>query len=320
MKLDKGLSGLLEGSPKNWGRWGDDDEVGALNFLTSQQVITAAACVRQGEVHTLQVPMANPAGDPVFGDGRLGRGPAQRFMTRDKSTYTTGRAAPSPGGVLSADDAMFCHLQGSTQVDALGHAWYDDKLWNGFPADLTIGGLKRASIFPIAERGIVGRGVLLDMARHRGKERLDLDEPYSHTDLLECAEAQHVEIRKRDILLVRTGYLTMFYANRAKWAQDVRMPGLEYSRELVEWFHEMEIPSIGNDTLGVEVLADPENIDIPLHCALMRNLGVTFTEVLWLEGLAEGCLRHSQYDFMYVAAPLKVVEGAGAPVNPVAIL
>jgi kynurenine formamidase len=314
------LSSLLDGSPKNWGRWGEDDEVGALNFLTSQEVIAAASCIRQGEVHTLQVPMANPEGDPVFGDGRLVRHGAQRYVIRDKSSYDAGRIKETPGGMQSADDVMFCFLQGSTQYDALGHVWYDGELWNGYPAETTIGGLARVSVLPIAERGVVGRGVLLDMARHRGKERLDPGEPYSHEDLLACAAAQGVEIRKRDIILVRTGYLSLFYTDRAKFAEDVRMPGLEYSRELVEWFHEMEIPSIGNDTFGNEVLTDPDRVDCPLHCALMRNLGVTFAEVLWLEGLAGGCLEHSQYDFMYVAAPLKVVAAAGSPVNPVAIL
>jgi kynurenine formamidase len=97
-------------------------------------------------------------------------------------------------------------------------------------------------------------------------------------------------------------------------------PGLTYSAELVEWFHTMEIPNLLTDTMANEVTIDPvSGAMLPLHGALMRNLGVTFTELCDLSRLAADCADDGQWDFLYVAAPLKIVNGTGAPVNPVVI-
>lgn len=105
---------------------------------------------------------------------------------------------------------MFFHA-GSTQYDALGHVWYGNQIWNGYDARTTTGQMSKASVFPIAERGIVGRGVLIDMAKHRGKEFLSKGETFTHKDLLAAAEKQGVTIQKRDILLIRTGWIGSYY-------------------------------------------------------------------------------------------------------------
>jgi kynurenine formamidase len=97
-------------------------------------------------------------------------------------------------------------------------------------------------------------------------------------------------------------------------------PGLEYSPELVSWFQEREIVSLSTDTIANEVTFDPATkIVLPLHAALMRNLGVLFSEILWLEDLAADCAEDSQYSFLYAAAPINVVGGTGSPVNPVVV-
>jgi hypothetical protein len=129
--------------------------------------------------------MGHPHGDPLF-PGREG---IQRQNVIDESMWTAGRedAPDFPGGLHYADDKATIFLQGSTQYDALGHTWYDGKLWNGYDARTTIGGLKKASVLPIAERGIVGRGVLIDMARHRNKDYLDKGETFDHVDLRDSA-------------------------------------------------------------------------------------------------------------------------------------
>ena len=313
----KSVSELLAGSPSNWGKWGPDDEVGALNYLTASVILSSLSSVRQGKVFTLQMPMADPKGDPVF-PGRVG---AQRFMVLDKGDYLAGRGPWFPGDMEYADDAMFCYLQGSTQYDAPGHAWYDDKIWNGYDAMTTIGGLKKASVMPTAERGVVGRGVLLDIARFRGRERLEPGELIDLGDLLACAASQKCEIRKSDIILLHTGWLGRYLEiGQATFFADLREPGLRYSPELVNWFNEMEIPNLISDTFANESNADPDTgFVMTLHGALMRNLGISMTEMASLDELAADCAKDGQYDFLYVAAPLKVIEGAGAPVNPVAI-
>jgi kynurenine formamidase len=159
------------------------------------------------------------------------------------------------------------------------------------------------------------------MARHRGKQVLARGETFDHTDLLAAAASQGCEIAKRDIILIRTGLIGSFYSTpSAEFYQDFIEPGLTYSPDLVRWFQEMEIPNFGTDTIANEVTIDPASgVVLPLHNALMRNLGVVFTEILALDALAEDCARDGQYSFLYTAAPLKVVEGSGAPVNPVVI-
>lgn len=311
------VSELLEDSPRNWGRWGADDEVGALNYLGPEQALSAAASIRSGKVFTLQLPMADPNGDPVW-PGRRG---AERCQVIDEGHWICGKAPQYPGGQHYADDMISAYLQGSTQYDALGHVWYDGQLYNGYDAKTTIGGLEKASVQAIGEKGVVGRGVLLDIARLRGKEFLDKGETFTHEDLLKAAEAQGVEIRKRDILVIRTGFLESFYKLGAEeFYKDFIEPGLTYSPELVNWFHDMEIPNLVTDTIANEVTIDPVNgALLILHGALMRNLGVTFTELANLAKLAQDCAEDGQWDFLYTAAPLKVVKGTGGPVNPVVI-
>jgi kynurenine formamidase len=163
--------------------------------------------------------------------------------------------------------------------------------------------------------------VLIDVARHRGKDHLDKAETFDHTDLLAAAEAQGVTIEKRDVLVVRTGWIPSWYStDEAEFYDGFCEPGLTYSRELLEWFQDMEIPNLVTDTIANEVTYEPETgVALPLHCSLMRNLGVTLTEIAWLEDLADACARDGRWSFLYTAAPLKIVEGTGAPVNPVVI-
>ncbi len=307
---------LLRDAPKNWGKWGEDDEVGALNYLTAQEVLRGAAHIRTGTVFTLQRLIGDPKGDPVW----PGRSPAQRTMILDESSWD-GEDAPSfPGGLHYADDKIDAFLQGSTQYDALGHVWYGGRIWNGYDARTTVGGLDKASVAPIAERGVVGRGILLDMARFRGKDNLDAAETFTHEDLENCAKAQGVTIEKHDILIIRTNFLKLFFEDQESFYTDFCEPGLTYSPELVRWFQEREIPNLVTDTIANEVTTDPESkVALPLHCALMRNLGIALTEICDLEKLAASCAEDGQYTFLYTAAPLKVNRASGSPVNPVVI-
>lgn len=310
------LTEVLKDAPKNWGKWGSDDEVGSLNYLGPEQVIAAAALIQAGKVFTLQRLIGDPKGDPVW----PGRTPATRTQIYDESTWDGDNAPQFPGGLHYADDKIDAFLQGSTQYDALGHVWYDGQLWNGYDSRTTVGGLDRASVEPIAQRGVVGRAVLLDLARFRGKANLESAETFTHEDLLASAAKQGVELRKRDILLVRTNYLQLFFDLGDKFYEGFCEPGLVYSPELVQWFADMEIPNLVTDTIANEVTMDPNNgVALVLHNALMRNLGVVFTEITDLEELATDCAADGVYEFFYAAAPLKVALGSGSPVNPVVI-
>lgn len=311
---------LGEDTPTNWGKWGPDDELGSLNYLDAAEVMRGVQHIKKGEVFTLQIEMGRKEapGDPLW----PGRTAMVKKMELDESTWDSDEAPQFPGGLHYADDTAQLFLQGSTQYDALGHVWYDGKLWNGYDARSTVGGMSKASVLPIAEKGIVGRGILIDMARARGKQWLDKGETFDHNDLQAAAQAQGVTIEPHDILLIRTGFMKYWYDSNDTVAfyDGFNEPGLTYSRELVEWFQATEIPNLVTDTIANEVTYEPNTgVALPLHCALMRNLGVTLTEICWLDKLADACAADGQWTFFYAAAPLKVVEGTGAPVNPIVI-
>lgn len=317
--MSEEISTILENAPSNWGKWGDDDEIGALNYLTEEEVLRGVQAVEDGKTFTLGVPIGRPEGDPVW----PGRSGADHYMELDKGHFESGKfEMAGAGGLEYADDVIYMFLQGTTQFDALGHVWYDDQLYNGFDAETTKGGMEKCSVEPMADHGVVGRGVLLDMARHRDEEWLVHGERIELDDLLECAEAQGVELQKHDIPIIRTGWIELFYEEGADafYGDEFDEPGITYSEELVEWFHEMEIPAFGTDTIANEqTVSDETETVLPLHGALLRDQGVAFNEINRLDELADDCAEDEKYDFLYVGSPLKIVHGTGSPVNPIAI-
>jgi kynurenine formamidase len=313
------ITELLKGAPKNWGRWGANDEIGCLNFLTSEEVLRGVKAVKQGKVFMLGVPVARPQGDPLHPV----RSQPIRTQTMDEGFYISGRAKPFPGGLKYSDDVVVMFPQGTTQYDALGHAWYGEKLYNGYDPKTTIGGLQKCSIQPIAEHGVIGRGILIDAARYKGKKHLDRGEGVTLEDLLGAAKKQGVAIEKHDIIVLHTGWLNRYYEEGANaFFPDGQYdePGLQYSKELVEWFHDTEIASISADTIGCEQAVHKElGFGGILHSALLCNLGLIFNEIVWLKDLADDCAKDNQYAFLFAGAPLKLVYGCGSAVNPIAI-
>jgi kynurenine formamidase len=307
------LETLLENAPTNWGRWGDDDEVGAVNYLDESQVLAGVGAVRQGTTFTLGVPIGHPDGDPKSPS----RPDAQHYMRRDRGHYESGKLPAT--NRQGADDVLVLALHATSHVDALGHSWYDDALYNGFDPETTKGGLGRCSVEPIAEHGVVGRGVLLDVARHRGVDHLPADAEIDLDELLACADAQGTELRPRDVLLVRTGWLERFYDGERDAIEAFDEPGITYTDRFAEWVQNMEIPSYGSDTLASERTYPESGVRLPLHSAFLRDQGILITEILDLEALAADCADDGQYDFCYVCAPLKIVHGTASPVNPIAI-
>ena len=314
---DTEIGDILDESPNNWGRWGDDDEIGALNFLTAAEVLRGAASVERGKTFTLGIPISSGAPEPVTPKRGMS---AHHYMKRDQGHYLSGKADASQSGeIASADDVVYLFIQGSTHFDALGHVWHDNRMYNGYDADSTMGGLEVCSIRPIAERGVAGRGILLDIARHRGVSHLEDGERITLDELKTCADSQDTDIHQRDILFLRTGWIESFY-QAGEPLEDFNDPGLTYSPELCEWFHEMEIPLLGTDTLGNEqTYSETTGTMIPLHGALLRNQGVIFNEINDLGELAADCASDGKYDFFYVCGPLKIEGGSGSPVNPLAI-
>jgi kynurenine formamidase len=301
---------MLIYSPSNWGRWGQDDEVGALNFLGSAEVLRGISTIKDGSTYTLGQPIRDPRGDLV---GQRRR-PTGYHMVRDEIAGS--------GGVEYADDMVYMYTHSTTHVDALGHAWYDGKLYNGFDAETTNGGLSNNSIHHVGNKGIAGRAVLLDVARYKGVEWIPEGEEITLDDLLNTAVHQNVSLDKRDILLIRTGFYLNFLKNgsREYFKNGLKEPGITYTDELANWFYEQEIPVYGTDTLGSEQTQSTRTgTTHPLHAYLITRLGVSMVENLSLEELAAACAVDGRYEFCLVVGALKLIGGTASPINPIAI-
>jgi len=148
----------------SWGRWGPDDEIGALNLLSPAEVVAAARLVQTVKTFTLGLRVFDERGDPLSAE----RHRAMHVSYRDWSHYASGKVEADPRNSYSADDGIFISCHGTTHMDALGHVWVDEQLYNGYPAKTTASWLERCSIAPISQRGVVTRGVLIDVASARG--------------------------------------------------------------------------------------------------------------------------------------------------------
>jgi kynurenine formamidase len=287
------------GVPSNWGRWGDEDQRGTANLLSNDGVLAAAQLIGTGKVYSLAAPLS-PNGPNL---------PTRRPTWH---VVTHGRRA-SGGDDMSADDVVMMHTHGTTHIDALCHIFVGDTLYNGHPAEtLTPYGAKKCGIDNVGP--IVGRGVLLDMATFRDRQRLESGEPITPDDLDACAKAEGVEIRAGDIVLVRTGWWQLHGEGaEARKAFYDGEPGPD--GDCGNWFQARDIVALGADNPAVEVVAswrDP----LPLHRAVIWGCGGYLLEFLDLEALAGD----RAYEFMFVATPLRLDGGIGSPIVPLAIV
>jgi kynurenine formamidase len=293
----------------NWGRWGAEDERGTLNFVTPEVVRRAAACIKRGAVFSLGLPFG--ADGPQIGQG--GRVNPVHFMTA-----TAGQIGPDPDGFRYADDVIVMPLQCATQWDSLAHVHYGGQLYNGFPAvTITAGGAARNSIDHIGP-GVVSRGILLDLARAAGVARLAPGTVIT-PDQLEGAERQQgVRAGSGDVLLLRTGHLTVFKEENDRVGYMRQMPGL--GLDCVPWLHARQLAAVATDTNAVEVIPfeDPA-LPLPVHLLCIRDMGMTLGEMFDLDALATDCAQDGVWEFFFSAPPLKVTGGVGSPLNPLAI-
>lgn len=295
---------------RNWGRWGPDDELGTLNYITADKRRDAASLVRKGSVFSLQIPMGRRGPmtgarvNPIHTMTATGVDQTQRFPTTDGAKYT--------------DDTMFLYLQSGTEWDALSHVFYDDKLYNGYPAStVDSNGAQRNSIEKAAS-SFVSRGVLLDVARHRGVECLDADVRITAADLTEVEAAQDVVVSEGDILLVRTGVLAE-WGRTGSWAR-YHQSHAGLALDSLEWLHDRRVAAVASDNGAVEgVDKEASELAIPLHMVALRDMGMTFGETFYLEELAADCAQDDVWEFLLVAPALRIEGAVGSPVNPIAM-
>jgi len=299
---------------RNWGKWGPDDQRGTLNYITPADIVRAAGLVKRGAVFSLAIPF--DAKGPQTNQPRRFN-PIHRMMITGPDC-TTGAIA-FPGGVGFSDDMIIMPLQCGTQWDALSHCFEDGRMYNGYDAnEVSSRGAKRNGIDKVA-RGIVSRGVLLDIPRVKGVSWLEPGYPITAADLDAALEAHGVRVGQGDVLLVRTGHITLC-RERGGWGDYAGgdAPGLSF--HTADWIHQRAIAALATDTWGMEVRPNeiPGSFQ-PLHQVCIPNMGLTIGEIFHLDELAFDCAADGVYEFFFAAPSLPITGAVGSPINPLAI-
>ena len=292
------------GTPNNWGRWGADDQRGTFNLFTPERVAAAASLIRTGKRFSLGMPIGGP---PM---------PGYRSAPLHLFSASTADIVLGEKGIQYSDDYVVMALQASTQLDGLAHVGGGDVLYNGYWAGLVTSrsGARRLGVHHQAD-GVVGRAVLLDVARHVGTEPLDMGFAIGPDLLDEVAAAEGVSVGAGDVLLVRTGLLGwLLQGNTA----DRTEPGL--SPRCIPWLAERDVAMVATDTLGVEVLPpEPGQPPLGFHVQALRDMGLLLGELLDLDELAADCASDGVWEFLLTAPPIKFTNAVGSPINPLAI-
>jgi kynurenine formamidase len=295
---------------KNWGRWGEDDELGTLNYITPDMVAAAAALVRKGRCVSMAIPINKKAGPD-------NPNPAVHFMSlmHDLPVSESGLSF----GMCYL--GMASHGDAHTHVDALNHVAYKGKLYNGKPASLlTSRGSEWGSIAAYSS-GIVGRGVLLDAARHRKLDWLEPGEAVTRAELEDIEKAQGVRLGEGDVLVFRTGH----HARRltlGPWSNDYPPAGQGKAGlhvDTVPWMHERRIAAFLPDGDGETVPSNVEKMPYPIHALQLTSMGMLVSDSLQLEELAKACEEEQRWEFMVIGLPLRLPGATGSPWNPIAI-
>ncbi|MFN8534968.1 MAG: cyclase family protein [Dehalococcoidia bacterium] len=294
---------------QNWGRWGSDDQRGALNFLHPEHARRAAALVQDGVAVSCALPLAttpsphNPS-------------PVLHHMLSDGDL---------PDATGSSDwFALGPHGSTITHLDALCHFFYQGKMFNGYPASLVTARGAAAGSIETVRGGIVGRGVLLDIARLRGVDWLEPGEAITIEDLTAAEVAAGLEVGEGDLLLVRTGRHARTRAGAPppdpipSPVPQSRLAGLEWT--VLPWLHERRIALLGGDNYSdctPSGLEQPQGL--PIHIVGIAAIGLHLLDNADLEALGGACAERGRWEFQLTIAPLILERGTASPVNPIAL-
>jgi kynurenine formamidase len=314
------LSGLvLSADDTNWGKWGKEDQLGTLNYITPEIIVQAASLAKSGKTYSLAIPLTS--GQPAAGR-RL-----EHFMIE------TGQGATSRPRFLDDTLSLPCH--GTTHWDGLGHVFGKGKTYNGYKASATVtaaGALKNG--IHLAADKIVTRGVLFDLPRYKGTKRLDPGYVISTEDVQGAALRQGLSLRQGDVVLIRTGWLGQFYGQGAtqfwtfEWTEDTKRkePGIGWG--VSQWLKANKSAAVAADNLSVAAMpADARagerighpGFPWPIHYELIRNQGMMMGALFQLDELADACAADGTYEFLFIGSPYRLTNATGSPLNPIAI-
>ncbi|WP_328332130.1 cyclase family protein [Kribbella sp. NBC_00382] len=294
----------------NWGRWGDDDELGTLNLITDDVRLAAARAVRHGRSVSCGWEVAVPE-------------------EMERSTTACPCAADMPGaehmpaafhadrrwGFSNERLGIFFHGNTITHLDSPCHLFWDGKMYNGRPDSLVDAETGSAwAAVTAAANGIITRGVLLDIAQVRDVPWLEPGEGVFPEDLEEAERRQGVRVGSGDAVLLRTGY------GRARHESgpsgDITQAGWHAS--CLPWLHERGVALIGADTPQDVQPSGYDNVLMPVHAVGLVAMGLWLLDNLDLEACATTAADLGQWDFHLALTPLRLAGTSGSPVNPIA--
>lgn len=298
----------------NWDRWPSDDGLGSLHLITEEKRLEASAAIRSGVAISLGFELQPELPQPP-GSGRLN---PQHVMTELPSDTPVGSEES-----VFADDMLLMAVHAATHWDALSHCFHGGKMYGGIGAEeVNTKGAGRNDIVP-ASRRLVTRGVLADVARHRGAEVLPPGDGIGADELRDVLDAQGVEVRPGDALLVRTGLLGATKAD-GRWTEFAQCgpelpttPGIAV--EALPLLHELGVCVIACDNWAVEQLTGGPAI-FPVHELALVYMGMMLGENFELDALGDACAAAGRHEFFFAGQPLPIRGGVGGPVNPIAVL
>ncbi len=294
----------------NWGRWGADDERGALNHLTPDVIKAAAAAITTGKVYSLGIPIQGQ-GVPLLDY----RGVPMRLTLQDGTDDGMYASYGAQEGTGAHEDVLVMASHTTSHMDALIHVYEGHQHYNGVPFGemRALGGAAKLGIEKVG--GFAARAVILDMVKHMGADGwLKPGTMLMASDLQDCAAAQGTEVRAGDVVLVRTGHLDMWWDNNAKGVPE----GFEQAgigSDAAEWLASMDVTAVGSDNAAVEVIPFDRNDFLIVHKLLLVQAGIYMLEHLDLRAAAAD----GNYEGVIAVAPLKVTGATGSPINPIFI-
>ena len=284
----------------NWGRWGKDDQLGALNLVTPAKRKRAATLVKDG----VPVSMASDVDTEKSADNTT---PYEQTLIQ--------LSPINAGERLSVAYHGYSH----THLDAFAHRFFDGKMWNGFSRDEVTSetGAKKGSIYTV-HNGVFTRGILVDVPRLKGVPYLEPGTRIYVDDLEAWEKKAGVKVSAGDALFIRTGRWT----RRAKvgpWNAAREAAGLDAS--VIPWLHQRDVALLGSETAQDAVPA-PEGAEVtvlPLHDFSLIMLGIHLFDNMNLDAVAEAASIRKRWEFLLTAAPLPVRNGVGSVINPIAV-
>jgi len=299
-KLSRAEFDTLMTTISNWGRWGNDDQKGALNLITREKRKQAAALVKEGVTVSLaRLAIKEPVDDsPAFHHKLV--------------------QLPKPGqDISSAADEYSVRYHGFTQthLDALCHLAYRGKMYNGFSQDEVTGGGARKLGIEVYRNGIFTRCVLMDIPRLHGVRYLEGGRAIYPEDLEAWERKAGIKVESGDAVLIRTGR----WARRQQegpWEIMKGSAGLH--AYCLSWLKKRDVAVVGSD-LALDVLPSAvQGVELPVHWGSVVAMGVPILDNCDLEALSEAAAARQRWSFLLTVAPLAVQGGTGSPVNPLA--